>query len=118
MRTLWIKSTETQLFQYFISMTTLPDVTSPWIYFKLAVFMILLYGIYVIQFRPLNRVRKYGELGYVPESVYSIKETANFVQKRRKVGNIPPPYPNGWFGLMESFNLKKGQAKSISAFGE
>ncbi|XP_012536044.1 cholesterol 7-desaturase isoform X2 [Monomorium pharaonis] len=40
------------------------------------------------------------------------------VKKRRKVGNLPPVYPNGWFALLESTQIKKGQVKHVSALSE
>jgi len=44
-------------------------------------------------------------------SVYAIR-------KNRKVGKLPPVYPNGWFVLLESSQIKKGQVKHVSALGE
>lgn len=38
--------------------------------------------------------------------------------KNRKVGKLPPVYPNGWFALLESSQIKKGQVKHVSALGE
>lgn len=38
--------------------------------------------------------------------------------KNRKVGKLPPIYPNGWFALLESSQIKKGQVKHVSALGE
>lgn len=38
--------------------------------------------------------------------------------KNRKVGKLPPVYPNGWFALLESSEIKKGQVKHVSALGE
>ncbi|XP_046430330.1 cholesterol 7-desaturase nvd [Neodiprion fabricii] len=38
--------------------------------------------------------------------------------KNRKVGHLPPVYPNGWFALLESSHLKRGEAKHISALGQ
>ncbi|KAG8040295.1 hypothetical protein G9C98_000866 [Cotesia typhae] len=38
--------------------------------------------------------------------------------KRRKIGDLPPVYPNGWFGILESSELAKGQVKHVSALGE
>lgn len=31
---------------------------------------------------------------------------------------LPPPYPNGWYSLIESSQLKPGESKSLSALGE
>ncbi|XP_018314280.1 cholesterol 7-desaturase [Mycetomoellerius zeteki] len=39
--------------------------------------------------------------------------------KNRKVGKkLPPVYPNGWFALLESTQIKNGQVKHVSALGE
>ncbi|XP_066598885.1 cholesterol 7-desaturase nvd-like [Prorops nasuta] len=39
-------------------------------------------------------------------------------RKCRKLGNFPPVYPNGWFGLIESDQVKKGEVKHVTALGE
>ncbi|XP_012939271.1 cholesterol 7-desaturase [Aplysia californica] len=115
---LWVKAVETLASRLLTAVTTVPDMTDPLTYAKLAVLAGVLYGVWAVFFRPLNRVRKLGDIGYIPEGAYSTKETASMVQKRRKVGKIPPPYPNGWFGIMESFLLKKGEAKTVSMLGQ
>lgn len=38
--------------------------------------------------------------------------------KKRKLGKLPPVYPNGWFALLESSQLKRGQVKYVAALGE
>ncbi|XP_043664902.1 cholesterol 7-desaturase nvd isoform X2 [Vespula pensylvanica] len=38
--------------------------------------------------------------------------------KYRKMEKLPPVYPNGWFALLESSQLKVGQVKHVSALGE
>ncbi|XP_018405044.1 PREDICTED: cholesterol 7-desaturase-like, partial [Cyphomyrmex costatus] len=39
--------------------------------------------------------------------------------KIRKVGKeLPPVYPNGWFALLESSQIKNGRVKHVSALGE
>lgn len=36
----------------------------------------------------------------------------------RKIGTkIPPPFPNGWFKVAESADLKCGQAQSVDILG-
>ena len=37
------------------------------------------------------------------------KDIANMVRRKRLVGDIPPPYPNGWYELMRSEDLPIGQ---------
>ncbi|XP_076666871.1 cholesterol 7-desaturase nvd isoform X1 [Andrena cerasifolii] len=38
--------------------------------------------------------------------------------KKRKLGKLPPVYPNGWFALLESSQLKRGQVKHVAALGQ
>lgn len=40
------------------------------------------------------------------------------VQRLRKVGDLPPAFPNGWFPLMESDELKNNEVKDVAALGE
>ena len=47
------------------------------------------------------------------------KVLANHLEsKKRKLGKLPPVYPNGWFALFESSQLRKGQVKHVAALGE
>ena len=46
------------------------------------------------------------------------KELSSLVQRMRKVGNIPPPYPNGWYEVMRSCDLPKKAVKAISIIGQ
>ena len=39
-------------------------------------------------------------------------------EMNRKIGKLPPVYPNGWFALLESSQLKKKQVKHVAALGE
>jgi cholesterol 7-dehydrogenase len=36
----------------------------------------------------------------------------------RKRGNLPPPFPNSWFRILFSYELKKGEAKHVSVLGQ
>ena len=78
---------------------------------------------------PINRVRLLGDVGYHNEvgsgdldsgvsSCAKKDALVAAVRKRRKTGDIPPVYPNGWFAILESKDLKPGDAKSISCLGE
>ncbi|KAI9585011.1 hypothetical protein GQX74_006906 [Glossina fuscipes] len=48
------------------------------------------------------------------------RDAINRIRKLRKIGakELPPPYPNGWYSILESSDLKMGEAKSIFALGE
>jgi cholesterol 7-dehydrogenase len=39
------------------------------------------------------------------------------IRRLRKVGNLPPVYPNGWFSLLESTELAPGEVKHVPALG-
>lgn len=70
-------------------------------------------------FSPLNLFRSLGDLGYTEiEGVKSQKDVANIVRKRRKAGDVPPVYPNGWFSIIASRDVPRGQARSVNVLGE
>lgn len=46
-----------------------------------------------------------------------MKEMANRVRRQRAAGDIPPVYPNGWFGLIEGCKVNAGDVKNISVLG-
>lgn len=94
------------------------DVSSPWFYVGLVVLVFLAYQFWGLVFRPINRVRLLGDLGYLPDGKFSQKEIANSVKKRRAIGDIPPVYPNGWFGIYEAYKLKKGDRTSVAVLGK
>ena len=48
----------------------------------------------------------------------SKKDIANMIRKRRVIGeNLPPVYPNGWFRLLDSWQLGVGEVKEVTALG-
>ena len=94
------------------------DIYSYNFYIFLAVISVIGYYMYHLLFTPLNRIRTLGEIGYIKEEKFTLKEISNSVKKRRMVGEIPPVYPNGWFALIEGFRLKRGEAKNIAALGK
>ncbi len=40
------------------------------------------------------------------------------MRRRRKLGKLPPPFPNGWFAILESCELKKEAVREVYALGE
>eukprot|EP01102_Stenamoeba_stenopodia_P011666 TRINITY_DN3603_c0_g1_i1.p1 TRINITY_DN3603_c0_g1~~TRINITY_DN3603_c0_g1_i1.p1 ORF type:complete len:495 (-),score=86.12 TRINITY_DN3603_c0_g1_i1:61-1545(-) len=50
-----------------------------------------------------------------------VSEDAEFVvlpSTSRRRGNLPPAYPNGWFRIMFSQDVKKGEVKYVSCLGQ
>lgn len=89
-----------------------------WLYYLLVpVAGLISYQLYGLLFRPLNRVRLLGDIGYQADGKFTLKEISNRVRKRRAVGEIPPVYPNGWFAIIESWRLRKGECKTLHALG-
>ena len=68
-------------------------------------------------FHPYQLVRNFGDAGYITDG-RNKKEVANEIRKRRRAGDVPPVYPNGWFSLLRSWELKTGEVKYVSALGK
>lgn len=115
---IWISSVQRIHLKLFNFISTYADVYSYKVYIFVILGSILGYYFYGLLFRPLNRVRLFGDIGYLPDGKFTLKDIANDVKRRRVAGEVPPVYPNGWFGLMEGFKLQRGEAKSISVLGK
>uniref|UniRef100_A0A914C9P8 cholesterol 7-desaturase n=1 Tax=Acrobeloides nanus TaxID=290746 RepID=A0A914C9P8_9BILA len=87
----------------------------------IGVFM-LLYGLYCYLVRPLNRVKNLGDLGFFfghPEPKGKYKEMQiERMKKLRVLGDIPPVFPNGWFRIAETDDLKPKQVLPIVFMGQ
>ena len=42
----------------------------------------------------------------------------NQVRRRKRIGDLPPVYPNGWFGLLHSEEVAIGVSTSVNALGQ
>ncbi|XP_024883815.1 cholesterol 7-desaturase-like [Temnothorax curvispinosus] len=72
--------------------------------------VLLIYFAYFFKFNWVKDLRSESKTRQTG-SVYT-------ASKNRKVGKLPPVYPNGWFALLESSEIKRGQVKHVSALGE
>ena len=68
-------------------------------------------------FSPLEYKCNLADTGYLKEGL-SKRETANQVRKRRKIGEVPPVYPNGWFFVILSSELPVKGVKYMQLLGE
>lgn len=84
-------------------------VYTSWILYKLYQALV---GTPDIVFKPAER-----DIGYLQTPGKTKKEIANMVRRKRVVGDIPPPYPNGWYEVMRSSELSPGSSKAISMNG-
>uniref|UniRef100_A0A0K8SMI1 cholesterol 7-desaturase n=1 Tax=Lygus hesperus TaxID=30085 RepID=A0A0K8SMI1_LYGHE len=69
---------------------------------------------------PLDWTKEMDESGYsnVPGTGYRRLNQIDKVRRNRKIGDIPPVYPNGWFMLAESHQIKKNTPLQVTALGE
>ena len=113
---LWYRSFSTN--SIISTLLTYVDFCSIYTYIYLIASCVAGYYLYQLFCVPLNRIRILGDLGYITEGKFSMKDMANTVRKSRMVGEVPPVYPNGWFGLTESWQLKKLETKNIQVLGK
>ncbi|KJH52421.1 rieske [2Fe-2S] domain protein [Dictyocaulus viviparus] len=85
------------------------------------VFIIIIYLVrYAL--RPCNRIRKLGDVGLSlgdPQlkGVYRERQINRLI-KLRRLGELPPVYPNGWYCIAESDQVKPKSIKEVTVFGQ
>uniref|UniRef100_A0A182W4V2 cholesterol 7-desaturase n=1 Tax=Anopheles minimus TaxID=112268 RepID=A0A182W4V2_9DIPT len=87
----------------------------------------LTYGFYLFYYQAMVWKRDLTEIGYnhildaarIGKSDRKRVDTVNRARRLRKIGDrLPPPYPNGWFSVLESEDLARGEAKSVDCLGQ
>lgn len=73
--------------------------------------------LYKLLFSPLELLKEPDDVGYIAEDGRSRARAANEVRRRRKVGDLPPVYPNGWFRVLDSHMLQRGEVRNVSVVG-
>lgn len=73
--------------------------------------------LYRLLFSPLELLRAPDDVGYIAADGRSKAEAANDVRRRRKTGDLPPVYPNGWYRVLDSHLLERGEVKQVSILG-
>ena len=69
-------------------------------------------------FRPVTELGYEFPRGHLSKGLVSKQEIVNEVRRRRKIGDLPPVYPNGWFSLLRSEELAVGGTTSVNALGQ
>ncbi|KAG2455227.1 DAF36 desaturase, partial [Polypterus senegalus] len=67
---------------------------------------------------PLEVLCGPDDVGYIVEAGRTRAQAANEARRRRKTGDLPPVYPNGWYRVTDSHLLAKGEVKSVTVLGE
>ena len=86
---------------------------------RLALLLLITHKLFVLLFKPLHLVKSMVDTGYIQHSEKPVSRevwTAQVV-RRRKRGDVPPVYPNGWFCVLHSCQLERGCAKSVTVLG-
>lgn len=73
--------------------------------------------LFQLLFRPLELLRSPDDVGYIAEGGRSKAQAANEARRRRKTGELPPIYPNGWYRVLDSHLLARGEVKGVSILG-
>lgn len=74
---------------------------------------------YEFLFGRIENYRPEADAGFeFPGGQKSKKDVLNEVRRRKRIGELPPVYPNGWFCLMRSDDLAVGASTSVNALGE
>ena len=76
-----------------------------------------LYWLLKLLFGPLNYIRRGFEVGYLTEPKQSREARAADVRRRRRTGELPPVYPNGWYVVALSNDLPVGGVKQVTCVG-
>jgi cholesterol 7-dehydrogenase len=64
-----------------------------------------------------DHLLKGGGLSLAQRKGRTKRQLVQEIRRLRKVGNVPPVYPNGWFCLLESTELAAGEVKHVAALG-
>ena len=68
-------------------------------------------------FSPLAREKNLEEVGYLNHENKHPLAHANDMKKRRVRGNLPPPFPNGWYCVAYSREVEEKGVKNVEALG-
>lgn len=99
------------------AISTLVACVSIWNFLQGVVLTFVSVYLYRQLFQPYVRVQHLGDIGYITGG-RDKREVANEIRRRRRVGDVPPIYPNGWFSVLRSRELNPGDVKYVSALGK
>lgn len=101
----------------FLDLIATPIPNSNTLFYTVAAILIFL-SLKWLLYTPLDRVKRIGSIGYAKNPHSSLQKLTFDVRLRRKKGPLNPPYPNGWFSLLESSELKAGHVLPVDALGQ
>ncbi|XP_073966686.1 cholesterol 7-desaturase nvd-like [Choristoneura fumiferana] len=83
------------------------------------ILVLFVYVIYKSYWSPILYLKELPDVGFnhIPKGANRDMKVARALQTRQVGTKLPPPYPNGWFALAESRDLKIGGVVSVDALG-
>ncbi|XP_028041596.1 cholesterol 7-desaturase [Bombyx mandarina] len=83
-------------------------------------FSAIFYVIYKSYISPVFYKKELTEVGFdhIPQGPDRGRRISRAQASRRMGSKLPPPYPNGWFAVAETRELKVGSVLSIDALGQ
>jgi nitrite reductase/ring-hydroxylating ferredoxin subunit len=85
------------------------------IYFTLTQFVLLCFGPWILYTIGVALFTPYRKVCPIEQSECAPKDMAGRV---RRAGQLLPPYPNGWFRVLHSQELKVGEVKEVQVLGQ
>ncbi|XP_034234039.1 cholesterol 7-desaturase isoform X2 [Thrips palmi] len=107
----------------------LPAVPAAWWTPAAAVAAVVAFLYYVLRV-PVNWTKELCDVGFDPPdrglglgfglgaSRRSRSAVMRQAQGKRRIGNLPPVFPNGWFSVLESSRLGRGAVEHVAALGQ
>ncbi|XP_037919355.1 cholesterol 7-desaturase nvd isoform X2 [Hermetia illucens] len=92
--------------------------------FSILLGFVLALFLYWVHYVPVNWTKDLTEVGYEFLTKNRRKESKiqaiNRARKLRKTTNdhMPPPFPNGWFAIAESYDVKRNEVIDVSCLGQ
>jgi len=79
---------------------------------------VIMYYAYRNFFCPLRIIKPHGSTGFIRKGNQSLEEVVQETLENKDIGQIPPVFPNGWFQVITSSELKKGEVKRLNVLGQ
>ena len=110
---------------YLIDFTSESQQTMKEIYYLLGVIPAFFYGpqIHPYGFQVISFLLCLPLLNFVyqlffSEIRYKLEVDEEYLKHKRRTGDAPPPFPNGWFKIAYSFEVETKKAIYVEALGE
>lgn len=89
---------------------------------KILIYLSLLYcfwRVFKFLFYPYIRIKNHGSLGFIKQyEGMTHKDIIRECLHSKEIGKIPPVFPNGWFQVIKSNDIRPGEVKKLIVLGK